>query len=317
MLNVEIDNSGIDCKGNEWIKIEIGKARDITNIKYEHLLPLFRVKVLNKNKKTWWLCLCDCGKLVCASSSNLFSHNTCSCGCLTAEIQRKNFTQYDLTGQRFGKLTVIEQIVKNGNLKWRCKCDCGKETTSSSYHLRTGHSTSCGCSRTEPQVIDMTNKQCGNLLVLGPAEHKSGRAVWKCRCSCGNIIEVDGYSLRSGNTKSCGCVKSRGEQKIIQILQENNIPFKTQQKFNTCRNPKTNEQLRFDFYINNSFLLEFDGIQHYKDTNWGNFESLIERDNYKNLWCKNNNIPLKRIPYWEIDNISLKNIMDNTFLFNN
>lgn len=53
----------------------------------------------------------------------------------------------DLTGKRYGKLTVIERIYKTGNKRtfWRCKCDCGKETVVSASHLKDGHTKSCGC----------------------------------------------------------------------------------------------------------------------------------------------------------------------------
>lgn len=53
----------------------------------------------------------------------------------------------DLTGNRYGKLTVIKRAYKNGsrNTYWLCKCDCGKETTVSAQHLKDGHTTSCGC----------------------------------------------------------------------------------------------------------------------------------------------------------------------------
>lgn len=58
----------------------------------------------------------------------------------------------DLTGQRFGRLTVIEKVsqkTKCTNARWRCKCDCGKETTVLGITLRRGESRSCGCYRTE------------------------------------------------------------------------------------------------------------------------------------------------------------------------
>jgi len=55
-----------------------------------------------------------------------------------------------LIGQRFGKLVVIEESEKrNGNVAWKCLCDCGKETTSLSYNLTSGKSKSCGCVRGE------------------------------------------------------------------------------------------------------------------------------------------------------------------------
>lgn len=53
----------------------------------------------------------------------------------------------DLSGQRFGKLLVIEPYGKNkwGNLSFKCKCDCGKEHITMSAYLRDGRTKSCGC----------------------------------------------------------------------------------------------------------------------------------------------------------------------------
>lgn len=56
----------------------------------------------------------------------------------------------DLVGQRFGRLTVMEKRGKDANGRnqlWLCQCECGKFTTTSSTHLRSGHSRSCGCLR--------------------------------------------------------------------------------------------------------------------------------------------------------------------------
>ncbi len=54
----------------------------------------------------------------------------------------------DLTGQRFGRLTVLEQAENvNGRTAWRCRCDCGRGTIAKSCHLRNGHVRSCGCAR--------------------------------------------------------------------------------------------------------------------------------------------------------------------------
>jgi len=54
----------------------------------------------------------------------------------------------DLTGQRFGRLVVIEESElrnSSGNVKWKCKCDCGNITFSNGYDLRKGVAQSCGC----------------------------------------------------------------------------------------------------------------------------------------------------------------------------
>lgn len=52
----------------------------------------------------------------------------------------------DLTGQRFGRLTVIKRVENNGKkVMWLCRCDCGNETTVFSGYLRNGDTKSCGC----------------------------------------------------------------------------------------------------------------------------------------------------------------------------
>ena len=58
----------------------------------------------------------------------------------------------NLTGQRFGKLTVLSPAGNiNGLTAWVCRCDCGREIVVLTKRLRDGHSTSCGCDK--PSVI--------------------------------------------------------------------------------------------------------------------------------------------------------------------
>lgn len=52
----------------------------------------------------------------------------------------------DLTGQRFGMLTVLQPAENaGGRTVWLCRCDCGRETLVKTCHLRSGHTGSCGC----------------------------------------------------------------------------------------------------------------------------------------------------------------------------
>ena len=54
----------------------------------------------------------------------------------------------DLTGQRFGKLTVLRPAENIGTLTaWVCRCDCGQETVAATKRLRDGHCRSCGCDK--------------------------------------------------------------------------------------------------------------------------------------------------------------------------
>ena len=64
----------------------------------------------------------------------------------------------DITGKRFGRLTVISRSGSNkrGNAKWLCKCDCGNHTTVLGNKLRSGHTQSCGCLHKENFTLSHT-----------------------------------------------------------------------------------------------------------------------------------------------------------------
>jgi len=119
------------------------KAIDLTGQKFGKLTAIEQVENDNGGHAQW-LCVCDCGKECIATASTLRAKHggKTSCGCAAF---------FDLTGQRFGMLTVIERIpgLQEGKVLWRCLCDCGQETRSASSNLRRGASTSCGCVRTK------------------------------------------------------------------------------------------------------------------------------------------------------------------------
>lgn len=107
---------------------------------------------------------------------------------------------------------------------------------------------------------------------------------------------------------SCGCKNfSKGELKIKNILQKLNISFKQEYKFKDCINPKTKYPLRFDFYLPDyNCCIEYDGEQHFIEGCFQNndLKDRQYKDNIKNLYCKNNNIILIRIPYTDLKKIN-------------
>lgn len=55
---------------------------------------------------------------------------------------------------------------------------------------------------------DLTGKRFGRLLVLGfDGRTNSGNAIWRVRCDCGVEFDARGTNLKSGNTRSCGCIR--------------------------------------------------------------------------------------------------------------
>lgn len=119
-----------------------------------------------------------------------------------------NMSLIDLTGSRFGRLTVIERAPnKNGRVQWVCQCDCGNKVIVSRNSLRSGTTQSCGCLK----IIDLAGKHFGKLLVLKyVGQDKAHNALWLCRCDCGNEKVISTKNLLHSNkhsgTKSCGCL---------------------------------------------------------------------------------------------------------------
>lgn len=129
----------------------------------------------------------------------------------------------DLTGKRFGKLTVIENtgMTEQKYRIWRCRCDCGGEIMASTKQLKSGVIRDCGCvpktnARNGRVAEDLTGQRFGRLTALRPTERRDrkGSVYWMCRCDCGGQAEVPGDRLVQGNVLSCGCLKSENQKEI-------------------------------------------------------------------------------------------------------
>lgn len=124
-------------KGNKYINL-VGKH-------------FGKLTVLYENGKTnqgdyIWHCKCDCGNEVDVKTSVLKNGSTKSCGCYRAEQVRKALLD-DITGRKFGRLTVLYENGHDNNniILWHCKCDCGNEVNVRANHLKSGSILSCGC----------------------------------------------------------------------------------------------------------------------------------------------------------------------------
>lgn len=124
----------------------------------------------------------------------------------------------DLTGQTFGKLTVITRTDndKYGRAVWICDCACGNKKVVAGKLLRSGHTQSCGCLNGEVNskrsFKDRTGDRFGNLVVMSRAQdyvapNGKRHVRWLCKCDCGKETVVDVCQLVGGDTKSCGCLK--------------------------------------------------------------------------------------------------------------
>ena len=234
----------------------------------------------------------------------------------------------DMTGKKVNRLTIIERAGSNnqGKALWRCQCDCGKEIIVNGVEIRNGHTKSCGCYQkdrtSESCRVDIIGKTFGNFTVLEYIQKTEANQMkeskWRCRCNlCGNenaLIETTNLK----NQYSCGCnVSSHGEKIIEEILKRNNILYVKEKRFSNLVFLDTKQLARFDFFVNNKYLIEFDGRQHFikgngKFDNEEKFNRTQEHDAIKNEYCKKNNIPLIRIPYTELNKITLEMLSPET-----
>lgn len=230
----------------------------------------------------------------------------------------------DLTGLKFGRLTVIKRLEnfrqENGRTRtrWLCKCDCGNDYIADGDHIKYGNVVSCGCLKNEKSAErmsrrrgihntanteDLTGRTFGELTVESFAGYYKRKARWNCVCSCGRKCVVNANHLLRGNIKSCKC-KTRSQQELLfeEALKSKDIPYQIEYSFDDLRG-KRYYKLRFDFAIfdgNGALkaLVEIQGQQHYEDSNNG-FYAKSEYDEKKQLYCKEKEIRLYVIKYDE------------------
>ena len=209
-------------------------------------------------------------------------------------------------------IEILGEYVSN-KIKIKCKCKIdGYEWEARPNSLLNG----TGCPKcagniqlTHEEFIIRMNKINDNIEILG--EYVNSATKIKVRCKKDRYEwKVRPNSLLSGQ----GCPKcnaSKGEKRVSKYLDSRNINYIPQYKFDDCR---SKDKLPFDFYIPSlNIAIEYDGEDHYMfvfrgkgDTYEKAFNRFIGtkvRDTIKTMYCKENNIKLIRIPYWDFDRI--------------
>lgn len=223
-----------------------------------------------------------------------------------------------LIGQKIHKWAVLDIKIIDGSGRNRpyavCECECGTVKPVWVINLINDRSKDCGCGRKsmlrETRTKNLVGQRFGKLMVVELLEEsdKFNRRLYRCKCDCRNEIITSSICLIGKHTSSCGCLVSYWNTYINNFLTENKIPHETEY-------PVTidGSRYRFDFYLPQyNLFIEYDGQQHYeamrfyggdKERNEIELRKTQKRDEIKNQYCKENNINLLRIPYWETKNI--------------
>lgn len=216
-------------------------------------------------------------------------------------------------------------------LKFRCKC--GKEFECSFDNFKRKKTTLCqSCSNKKPfplqgkiknskyrqkpieevlKVVE-TEMKCKFIKRYTKPNTRSTVIVFECpihglqKAYWTNLVKRKGCPLCNEHNKQ----NSKGMIKVEEWLNDNNISFKKEYKFDKCRDKR---KLPFDYYLpDKNICIEVDGRQHFEKAYFGGIDEdkankLLEytkrHDKIKNEFCKENNIKLIRIPYFEINNI--------------
>ena len=141
---IQLTSGGTNSCGCSWFD---GKEKQqIIGKKFGMLTA---IKMVERRKHhLYYLFKCDCGNEKIISKESVVEGRTKSCGCITKELN-SNRCVIDLTGQKFGRLTVIQYDHSKNGTYWLCQCDCGKTKVIKGTSLTGKLTTSCGCKSRE------------------------------------------------------------------------------------------------------------------------------------------------------------------------
>lgn len=242
----------------------------------------------------------------------------------TANFNRKDTDVFDkqLEEKYDGKIMRVSEYINNATkIKFRCKsCDIEFETNPNfALDKKTVYCCpKCHDKLKEYKIVDiekireLVEEKAGCTLLTSVI--KNNRSKVKIKCLCGEIFEVGVNKLMSRfqvRCKRCSGIMSNMEYEAKMLLDKMGIRYKQEYTHEELRS-HNNGMMRFDFAIlkdngDISFFLELDGKQHFEPVKqFGGVDSFIEtkkRDNIKDLFCKERDIKLLRIPYTQKRNL--------------
>lgn len=300
------------------------KRKDLTGIRFGKLTVqkmVYGKKSKSGKQRTYCECLCDCGNIVTRLADKLSRDMMSSCGCARKEINDK--LSKDIIGQKFGRLTVVEEYKDKTPRRVKCICDCGNEIILKKTEVMSLHTQSCGClhkDRTsEINTKDWTGyiSDYGVKAIRQSHKNNAGQWVWEYECPlCGEHFVSLPARISEGKTTSCGCrIQSSKEDLISRHLTSLSVDYKKQYTFFDCTYKKP---LKFDFAVfyddKISLLIEYDGKQHYEPVEFfggqKGFNDTVRRDKIKDEYCMLHNIPLLRLKY-DLDDGEIKEKITN------
>jgi hypothetical protein len=270
----------------------LGKIIDLSGMRFG-----FWTVIKRSNKKAnevYWICKCVYGIQKEVSSKSLRDGRSTNCGC-----KKRN---EDLTGKRFGKLIVLEQVDndKNRHIQYKCLCDCGKEKIVIGSFLLNGSIKSCGCYHNEIAVrIGMERKKYNKYDLeskeFGIGYTFKGEEFWFDKEDFDKIKDYCWYVGKDGYVYAYCCKNNKRKQirmhKLVMNANENeDIDHIKHKKYD---NRKSELRKVTQSQNNMNQKIRVDNSSGYKGVCWDNFNekwlAYISKNNKRyNLGSFNN-----------------------------
>lgn len=212
----------------------------------------------------------------------------------------------------YKEFKILDSYKEKRSWKIKLKClRCGFEFDRETRHFNESPHM---CPKCHPKMFNMTitleeaQKRINDVYgenVLTILEYKGNNTITDIKCEkCSYVFQSVPVSLWGGRVRGCPIcekTKSLGEQSVEKYLKREKLEYKSQYCFLECKDKKP---LPFDFYIPQfKVCIEFQGEQHYKERSFLWSESLIRHDDIKRKFCKEKDILLIEIPYYDINNL--------------
>lgn len=284
--------------------------------------------IKNKKKRTLLKCKCGCGKVFIKLWENVIGKTYCECDECTLKKCGKNHRKskqeaFDFIRSKGYKiLEEPEEYLRNQYIE--VENNEGYRGFISYNYLITNKGMSIFELRiNKKNFIYNANVWAKNNNIKSKVidfcdDNKWTKQGILCQCECGMEFVTSIDSFKNGKIRCDKCSQSISKYEYIvrQFLEEQNINYISEYRINSCKDILP---LPFDFYlIDYNYLIEIDGEGHYKPCHFNQigyedslktYEITKYHDKIKNEYCKKYNIPLIRIPYWDVMNEKYKNLI--------
>lgn len=163
----------------------------------------------------YWLCKCSCGVEREVDNSELLKGDSKSCG--HNQFKKKDGIS---VGDVFNEWTIVEDLMGS---EWKAVCSCGEIGIHKGYEFKSGLRKSCGHLN---RFIISPNDVFDRLTVIKETKSVDGQRKYLCKCSCGKETIVSSGNLRTGMTRSCGClIREITSKRASEMLSNNSNIF--------------------------------------------------------------------------------------------